>query len=118
MSRGLGLCDPQLYAVHAAVVADLVVFGVRDAVTGGHQVELPRADGLLRAKAVGVNQLALEQPRHCVQTGVRVRSDRGAAAWTGRTEVVGETPRTDRAPGALRQGTADGRRTNGGFSAG
>ena len=97
------------------------LLGVGDAAAGGHEVELAGADELLGTEAVAVQHLAVEQPRHRLQGGVRVRADVEpraapvtATAGPRRRHVVGEAPGPDRpvAPageGPEHAGVADGR---------
>src|SRR4051794_17824277 len=69
----------------------------------GHEVEFPGPDRLHAAQAVGVNNGPLEQPRHRLQTDVRMRSDRERCTAPGRSEVIEETPGADGAMRATRQ---------------
>ena len=108
VAGGLGLRHPQLDAVHAGPTrgAGRLFLGVRHAVPRGHQVELAWADQLLAADAVAVQELALHQPRHGVQTHVGVRADQHRRGRRCRTEVVGEAPRAHRAARPAGQGPA------------
>ena len=83
--------------------------GVRDAPAGRHQVEFTRPDHRVRADAVPVLDLPLEQPAHGLQTGVRVRRDRHAAGIGDplRPVMIGEAPGADQRPGLLRQRPPD-----------
>src|SRR5207302_2174013 len=94
VTRGLGLSDPQLYTVECATIGAGCLFRMRHTMTGRHQVELTRADELLGAEAVAMQDFARQKPRHRVQPGVRVRSDVDAVGLghLGRPHVVGITP--------------------------
>lgn len=86
-----------------------IFLGVRNAVTGTHQVELTGPDGLLGAERITMQKLALKEPRHGLEATVGVRGDVGALAgakceWT---EMISKTPRTHTAPCPRRQRTAD-----------
>jgi hypothetical protein len=113
--RRLRLGHPELHAVQRAAVVARRLLGVRQPAPGGHEVELPWADDLLAAQAVAVQHLPVEQVGHGVQAGVRVRADVDAAVRFdgGRSEVVDEAPRADRAALAAGQHAADGERADG-----
>jgi hypothetical protein len=109
IARDVRLGDPQLDAVQHAAVARRRLLRMGHTAPGGHQVELPGADRLLAAEAVGVHDLALDQPRHRLKAGVGVRTDLHASARPvrrHRPEVVGEAPRPDRPPLPPRQRSA------------
>jgi len=74
-----------------------------DAVAAGHQVQLAGPDDRVRAHAVAVLDRAGEQPAHGLQPGVRMRRHVHAVRDLVRPVVVGEAPRADQRPGALRQ---------------
>ena len=76
------------------------LLGVGDAVAGGHEVQLARPDQLHAADAVAVQHLALDQPAHRLQPGVRVRRDvhAGRVADVVRPVVVDEAPGPDHPP--------------------
>ena len=78
---------------------------VGDAVAGGHHVQLARPDRLHVAEAVPVQDLAVEQPGHRLQAGVRVRRHlhAGPLRHVVRAEVVHETPGADHPARPLRQ---------------
>ena len=107
----LGQRHPQLGAVQlgGAGRGDL---RVADAATGGHQVDLARADQGVVAGGVPVLDLPGEQPAHRLQPGVRVRRDLHAAGVGDPvgTVVVDEAPRADQRALALRQRAAHGHR--------
>jgi hypothetical protein len=88
------LGDPELCAAERWMRGEL---GVGDPVTGGHQVQLARADHLLGAERVGVQRLALEQPRHGREADVRVRPDfeRVRIIHVDRSEQIDEAPCAD-----------------------
>jgi hypothetical protein len=112
------LCDPELNAVQLTDVPARPLLRVGHAMTGGHQVELTRADHLLVSQAVAVQRLAGEQPGDGLQTDVRVRRDPQALiADVGRPDVVEEAPRPNRSPAALRERPAHSDRAHLGFSA-
>src|SRR4051812_10500254 len=77
-----------------------------DPVACGHQVELAGLDDLLRAKAVPVQHLALDEPGDRLQADMRVRSDVQAAVLrdVSRPHVVREAPGADGAAPPAWQG--------------
>src|SRR4051812_17393006 len=100
-----GLRDPELHAVQVAPIAVGRLFGVRDALSGCHEVELPRADRLLGADRVAVQQLTGDEPRHGVQADVRMRADLDSAelVHSNRPHVVGEAPGANRPAATARE---------------
>ena len=116
----VGLRDPQLDAVQLPAVGAGRLLGVRDAVTGGHQVELARSQHLVGAETVPVPRLARDEPCDRLQPDVRVRADVEAVTLGDRRrpEVVGEAPRADRAVGPTGQGAPDAERPDLGRPAG
>ena len=76
---------------------------------GGHQVELARADHLLGAEAVAVQEFAGQQPGDGLQADVGVRADVEAVVLgdRGGAHVVDEAPGADRAAGAAGERSAD-----------
>ena len=104
----VGLRDPELHPLQRPAVGAGVLLGVDDAPSRGHQVHLARADQLLRAEAVAVQDSALHQPRDRLQPRVRVRADVEPSGLgdLGRAHVVGEAPGADRAQPAARQDAA------------
>jgi hypothetical protein len=95
-----------------------VLLGVHDSGAGGHQVQLPRPDGLLGAQTVTVQQFPGEHPRHCLQTKVRVRANPSNPGWRfERPAVVEEAPGAHGAPGPLRQCTSHRDGTDVGYTA-
>lgn len=100
--------DPQLGGVQ--VLAGLRgVFGVGDAVAGGHQVDLAGADQLFVAQAVAVQDFAGHRPGEGLQADVRAGADMqaGVRGEVDRADVVEEAPGADHAPVAGGQGAAD-----------
>jgi heat-inducible transcriptional repressor len=91
------LGDPQLEPLDDAAVVPGGLLAVADPVPGGHQVQLSGRDDLLGAQAVAVQHLAVDQPGHRLQPGVRVGADgqAGPLGHVGRPHVVGEAPRAD-----------------------
>ena len=85
---------------------------VADAASGGHQVQLARPDERVAADAVAVVDLALEEPAHGLQAGVRMRRDAHPAGHRHvvRPVVVDEAPAADQRPAPLREGAAHGHR--------
>ena len=94
--------DPRLDPVQRAAFATraLEALRMRDAAPGGHPVDLARADRLLVAQAVAVQEGAFEQERNGGQPNVRVGSD--VQALAGReidpTQVVVENEGADQHP--------------------
>lgn len=97
--RALGLRDPELDPAERWSRSQL---GVADPPAGRHQVQLPRAYHLLGAERIGVERLALEQPRGGRQPDVGVGSDlQGIGFLRVRgADDVHEAPGTD-GPAAL-----------------
>ncbi len=96
---------PQLDAVQAGrTVLRRRLLRVGDAPARRHEVELARPDRLERADGVAVQDLALEEPAHRLQPGVRVGWHLHALAARDvvRAVVVAEAPRPHERPGALR----------------
>ena len=77
--------------------------GVRDAAPRRHEVHRAGAHQLVAARAVAMLDLALEEPAHGLQPGVRVRRHDHAAGCRDvvGSVVVGEAPRADRRAAAL-----------------
>lgn len=114
VTSALGLGDPQLRRLHGAAPPAARIFGVGDALSGRHQVELARPDHLPVTQAVGVLHLSLQHPGDRVQADVRVRADSHGVlgADFGRTEVVEEAPGAHHAPDATGQCPVDGEATD------
>lgn len=107
-----GQGDPELDAVqHGGVWRG--VFGVVDAVAGGHEVEFAGADVGDGAEGVAVFDGAGEDPAGGLQAGVGVRGDAHAA---GDGDVVGAVV-VDEAPGADHTAVAGGQQTADGHGA-
>ena len=119
MTGGLGLGEPELYAVHQSWWCAPGIFGVGDAVARRHEVELPGPDGLLVSEAVAVEHLPAEEPGDGVQTHVGMRAHRHGVARrdAGGTEAIEEAPCADRAPSALGKGPVHGQATDVGDTA-
>jgi hypothetical protein len=81
-------------------MGDRGLLGVGDPVPGRHQRELPGAEPDVAAEGVAVVDLALEQPRHRLQPGVRMRRDlhAGPGGDVVGAVVVDERPRTHHPP--------------------
>jgi hypothetical protein len=109
VTRLLGLGHPQLDAMQLAPVPAGRLLGMGHPTTGGHQIQLPSPYDLLGTEAVAMQDLAGHEPGDGLQPDVRVRTDAEAALLgdRGRTHVVGEAPRPDRAMGPPRQGPPD-----------
>ena len=77
-----------------------------DAATGRHPVDLTGPDGLHRADAVAMHDLALDQPGQGGETDMRVRPDiqPPARRQHGRAEMIEKHERPDHAALARRQG--------------
>jgi hypothetical protein len=92
--------DPQLRAIQAAAVSSRCLLGVSDAASRRHDVDAARAGRGYASQAVIVEHLAFEQPRHGLETGVRVRRDvhRFLGTERQRSETIEEAPRADHAP--------------------
>src|ERR1700712_1104237 len=73
-----------------------------------HEIELPGPHESVAADAVSVLDLALEQPRHGLQPGVRMRRNPHAPIRADRLGpvVIEKAPRADHAARAARQGAA------------
>ena len=96
VSGGVGLGDPQLHEELIPTGGGGDLFGVGDAVTGGHEVELAGAQHLLRTEAVAVDDLSADHPRHRVQADVGVRADLHRRRLDiDRSGEVDETPGAD-----------------------
>ena len=68
--------DPQLKTVQPRALRSLIGRGalrMGDAAPGRHPVDVAGTNRLLRAEAVTVDDLALEQVRHCRQANMRMR---------------------------------------------
>ena len=78
--------------------------GVTDARARGHEVQLAGPHHRVHPGAVAMFHLAAEQPTDGLQSGVRMRRHvhPGAASDVVRTVVIGEAPRPDQRPLALR----------------
>src|SRR5262249_7098211 len=72
---------------------------VSSAAAGSHPVDLPGSDRLVRAEAVAVHDLAVEEVGHRRERDVRMRThvDAGAGREVDRPHVVEEDERADRA---------------------
>src|SRR5437667_1606523 len=105
VARALRLRDPQLHPVERPAVGRRRLLGVRHTPAGSHQVELARPDELLGPKAVVVQDLSGQQPRHRLQTHVRVGPDLHPAAdrHVGGGGMVEEAPCADGSTHARRQ---------------
>jgi hypothetical protein len=96
--------DPGLDSVHRAafLAQPLETFGMGDAAAGSHPVHLAGAHRLLRADAVAVHDLAIEQIGDRGQADVRVRAHVGFCRQARRDQFrahpVEEDVRTDHAP--------------------
>ena len=92
----VGQCNPELNAVEH-VCLGVGYFGVGDARARGHQVELPGRNHLMRSHTVAVLDFAGKQPRHGLQSRVRVGCDRHPAGIDHAigAEVIDKAPRTD-----------------------
>src|SRR3954447_14948295 len=115
--RLLRLRDPQLNAVQVAAVVVGRLFGMRNPLSRGHEVELAGPDRLLGAERVPMQELTGDKPGDRVQTDVRMRTDlnRMELVDPSRAHVVGKAPCPDRPPATARQHpsyrqVADGRR--------
>lgn len=99
--------DPQLCRVQLLAVVQRIL-GVGDAMSSGHQIDLARADDLLVAQAVAVQDLALDQPGEGLQADVRVRADVHALAGLEPhgAGVIEEAPRVNHALLAIGERTA------------
>ena len=75
MSSAVGLGDPQLDPVQFGRRTDRGFLGMRDAISRGHQVELTRANDLLVSKAIAMQHLSRQEPRHCLETDMGMRPD-------------------------------------------
>jgi hypothetical protein len=100
--------DPQLQAVQARprlALGGRRALGVHNPTTGGHPVDGARSDGLLRAQAVAVEDLAFEQVRHRRQVDVRVwpHVHAGPGRQPDRPHVVEEDERADHPPRRRRE---------------
>ena len=108
-----GQRDPGLQSVEGVVDAAQTfrrAFGMHDAASRGHPVDIAGLDFLHRAEAVAVHHRALPQVGHGGQADMRMRAhrDRLLAAEHRRPDVVEEHERTDAAPIGTRQDPADG----------
>jgi hypothetical protein len=113
--RGLagtvGQHHPELGAVQEPRMGGGGLLGVGDAVARRHQRELARAERDVATEGVAVVHLALEQPRHGLQSGVRVRRDlhpRPRGDVVGAV-VVDERPGADHPPSQRGQQPAHAR---------
>ncbi len=108
-----GQGDPSLDAVHGAAfrAQGLEAFGMGDAASRSHPVDLSRPDHRLCGEAIAVGDLAVEQIADGGKADVWMRPDVDAAreAWLEgrRSEVVEEDERPDHATGGGRQDAAD-----------
>src|SRR5262249_9524031 len=105
--------DPRLDRVDRPALGAraLEALRVRDAAACDHPVHLARPDRLLRADAVAVHDLALEEVRHRREADVRVRAH-VVARWDAARErrgpeVIEEHERADHAPRGLWEDAAD-----------
>lgn len=100
-TRSFGLSDPELDAVQAAV--ELGGFlGVRDATTGGHEIELSGTDQLFGSETVAMEEFAGYDPCDGLETDVRMGTDSARTLIRcGWPDVVGEAPRADGATVSL-----------------
>ncbi|MNS61441.1 hypothetical protein D3C72_944700 [compost metagenome] len=100
--------NPELGSVQAAAGADGML-RMGNALACRHQVDLPRPDYLLIAKAVAVQHFAFDHPGERLQADMRMRSDVQPAAIReiDRPRMVEEAPGADHAPLPVGQGTVD-----------
>src|ERR1035437_10134237 len=108
-ASGFGKSNPELDALQRSAVVAGCLFGVSHAVPRRHQIELAGHDDLLRTETVAVQRLSVNEPRHGLQSAVRVRSDVETALFSdvGWAHVVGEAPGANRAVRSLRQCAAN-----------
>ncbi len=104
--------QPQLQPVEAARRIQRVgvfAFGMDDAVTGDHQVDVAGRDHRRGAERIAVHDVAFEQVGHGRQVDVRMRADIDALARAevGRPHMVEEDPRPDHAMLGERQDAAN-----------
>ena len=97
MAITIGQGCPELDAAQTTGFVIWRAFGVRDRLTRGHHIHATRAQHRFLLQAVVVDDLAVEQPRHRLQSDVRMGSDVHASALTegGRPKTIEETPRPD-----------------------
>lgn len=81
----------------AAGTGEVGLLGMGDPAAGGHQVELARADRLLRPEAVTVEQVPVQQPGDGLESDVRMGAN-GTQPGLGGAEVISEAPGPDGAP--------------------
>jgi hypothetical protein len=104
VSGGQG--DPALQAMER-LAADAALgrgaLGMYDTASGGHPVDLARADRHGGAETVAVHDLAVEQEGHGGKSDMWMRPhvDALAALEFGRPEMVEEDERADHAPPAV-----------------
>jgi hypothetical protein len=81
--------DPELETVRARTSAPQFgtrAFGMDDAASCGHPIDIARPNGLVRSEAVAMNDLAIEEIRHCREADMRVRPD---IETMSRSEICG-----------------------------
>lgn len=107
-------CDPQLKPVHAGTGEPQFLwssFGMHDAASGGHPIDVTRPNRLVRSEAVAVNDLAVEEVRHGREADMRMRAhiDPVTRGEFGGPEVIEEHERANAKPHRRRQNTSDGK---------
>ena len=92
--------DPELDAVETPTVVPRRLFSVCDPGTRRHDVDAVGPEHRFVAQAVVVNHFAVEEPRHRLQTDVRVRGHvhRLPLAERQGSEAIEKTPRPDHPP--------------------
>ena len=92
---GLGLLmrqrepDPKLETVRARTSAPQFgtrAFGMDDAASRGHPIDIARPNGVVRSEAVAMDDLAIEEIRHRREADMRVRPD---IETMSRSEICG-----------------------------
>ena len=99
VSVAIGQRGPELHAIQPSRVVGGRSLGVRNRVAGRHDVHAAGAKHGFLAKAVVVDDLALEQPRDRLQPHVRMRRDvhRHPLGKREGAEPIEEAPRSDHA---------------------
>ena len=89
-------CDPELQSMQDRNFRTKLL-AVRNALPGGHQIELASADQLLAADRVAMQQCSFEQPGRRLQSDMRMRANTEAlhVAAVDRSEMIQEAPRAD-----------------------